>query len=439
MRKMPKYNPIRAGEKQSLGHKDIAMGFMAVIMIMMLVAGGAVALTLTGLFAPAVVENPLIETPADRLNINPPPTVAPAASGRSVAAAGSSSKVSGLSDEQRQQMEQEVRDRNRVVFGHVGDDWEVADVVQIIEEMPPNFKPADYNVTVKKNDLNPNPALPDTWYNVLLLGTDDRSADAIAGRTDVMMIASMNSRTGEIKLSSLARDLYLEIPMLNGKNRLNTAHAYGGPNLAMKAVNTLFDMNVTRYVRVNLHGLVDIISIFGGVDIDLQPGEAEQINYNVAVSEDYEGFVKNPDRVPLKKDQVGVSRLDPLQALGYARIRHLDNDFYRTNRQRVLLDKILQMVLDNQSAPRMLSIVSVMLEHIGTDGTNLPFKEIVSTGMPMISAGIKQIESLSIPVEGSFKYVQESGGESVLEANLKTNKEALHKFIYGEYYPRPAQ
>ncbi|MDR1569039.1 MAG: LCP family protein [Oscillospiraceae bacterium] len=457
MRKMPKYNPIKNGSRNSPDRRDLAMGFMAVVLILSLMACGVVALAITGLFAPAQLTNPLIETPEDRLNISPPPTFPPSASVRTLAALGairanpifqiasSSGKKSGVSEEQRQQIEQETLDKNLQTYSLISDSWEVDDILNIVEDIPAFFVPEQSKVTVKKSELDPNPALPDDWINILLLGTDDRKADASDGRTDVMIVASINPSTGEIKLASLARDIYIEIPMLTGKNRLNAAHAFGGPNLIMKAVNTLFDLNVTRYVRVNLHGLVDIIGVFGGMTIELIPGEAEQINYNVAVSEDFEGFEKNEDRVPLKKDQVGLTKLDPLQTLGYARIRHLDSDLNRINRQRVVLDQLLNMAMSNASPARILQLANIMMPYTAT---NVPISDIVRIGASAVVVGIQPMQSLSIPMDGSFRYEQadensifqddQEESKSVLAINLNANKEALHTFIYGQYIPRPA-
>ncbi|MDR2657156.1 MAG: LCP family protein [Oscillospiraceae bacterium] len=441
MRKIPKYRPIKQ-QKTRVDRRDIALGFMAVILILSLMAGGAIALVMTGVFTPVVLTNPLVEQPSDELNIPPQPTMKPAAGavwvggGVSLQAVGTSGKKSGLSDEQRKELEQQNANENFDAYAAIEDPWDVESVLNAVIdlELPPI--PDDARITVRKDDLNPNSALPDEWTNILLLGTDDRDAQSNTGRTDTIIIASINQATGQIKLTSLARDMFVEVPNLADKQRLNVAHAYGGPNLTMKAINTVFDMNITKYVRVNLHGLVDILSFFGGAWIELIPGEAEQINYNVAVAEDYEGFEKNPDRALLKKDQVGLTKLDPLQAMGYARIRHIDSDLARTNRQRVLLEKLMEMAMEDADPQRLFLLANVIMPYTTT---NLPLSEIVKTAVNMLVSGLKPMEFLSIPLEGSYSYVHADAGEAVLDANITLNKTALHEFIYGQYIARPTK
>jgi LCP family protein required for cell wall assembly len=439
---MPKYRPIAQRQPRS-GPREAAMGFMAVIIILLLMVGGAVTLVMSGVFAPAELINPLVELPTDELSIPPRPTANPEAgraalTGRAVSyqTASTSGKKSGLSDDQREELEQQNQNENFDAYSSIEDAWDVDAVINAVVdlELPPI--PDSARITIRKSDLNPNPALPSDWTNILLLGTDDRDARSNTGRTDTVIIASINQTTGGIKLASLARDMFVDVPNLTDKQRLNAAHAYGGPNLAMKTINTLFDMNITQYVRVNLHGLVDILSVFGGAWIELIPGEAEQINYNVAVAEDYEGFEKNPDRVILKKDQVGLTKLDPLQAMGYARIRHIDSDLARTNRQRALLEKLMEMAMEDANPQRLMLLANVMMPYTTT---NLALSEIVKIAVNMLVAGTGQMEFQSIPLEGSYSYIHADAGEAVLDVNLARNKAALHEFIYGQLIPRPAE
>ncbi|MDR2505875.1 MAG: LCP family protein [Oscillospiraceae bacterium] len=440
-RKIPKYKPIKRRKTRMTG-QNRPMGFVSVLIILTFVVIGAVALYMTGIFDPVVLANPLVETPADQLNIPPMPTRQPEASLPQAAyTIASSAKVSGITAEQREQVKQDIINANLEVYSTITADWDIDQILEAMKDVPDFYVKDTSRIVIRASELNPNKNLPDTWTNILMLGTDDRDANKSDGRTDVMIIASLNSKTGEIKLSSLARDMFVNLPV-GGAHRINEAHAYGGPNLAMKTVNELFDMNITKYVRVNLHGVVDIIDVFGGVDIELQPGEAEQINYNVAVSEDYEGFEKNPDRVPIPKDKVGLTRLDALQALGYARIRHIDSDFARTNRQRALLDKLLGMAFTDASPAKVLLLANVMVPYTAT---NLALSDIVRIGANMVMAGLSPMESLSVPIEGAFKYVQievpsddetAAATASVLDVNLTRNRDAIHTFIYGEVIPR---
>ena len=418
--------------KRHMNAREWFMGFVAFLLVLTIMAGGVLALLISGVFTPRPVVEGLQQEPGD-YELFERERVSWWMRWVSVAHAESGTK-SGVNEEQRQQLIDEVRRSNEDAYTQLRDPWDIDDIMSRIQDEPVFFVPDTARVTIRKNDLNLNTTLPSEWVNILLLGTDDRGEEIHDGRTDAMLIVSLNSVTGEIKLISLARDLYVDIPNLPNKDRLNVAHAYGGPNLAMKAVNTLFDLNITEYFRVNLHGVVEVIDRgFGTVYIDLQPGEAAEINYNVAVSEDYEGFPRDESRKPLSKDQVGITRLDALQALSYARIRHIDSDFGRTNRQRILLDTMLEMAKADASPQKVVLLANIILPYMTT---NIPFTEIVRLGAQMVTAGVQPMDSFSLPIDGSFTFAQADQGESILETNIKTNRDALHQFIYGQVYPK---
>jgi len=294
-------------------------------------------------------------------------------------------------------------------------------------------------VTVDKKDLSVNKNLPDDWLNVLLLATDSRDIKARTGRTDVMIIASIDAKTGEIKLSSLARDLFVEIPKV-GKNRINAAYAFGGPDLAVKTVNSIFEMNIEHYVVVNFHSMASIVDSLGGVDIELADGEYYYINYGVALGEDYEGFAKSAlRRLLTEDDQNTVVHLDGLQAVSFARIRKLDNDLRRSSRQRVLLQTMLNKVMEGAT---LSTIVSVAQSMMGNTATNVPIMLIYQIGGALLKADSLTLSEFSVPMEGTFKNTTEKDRKGtdmiVLTFNQEANVKALHEFIYGQYIPAAA-
>lgn len=294
-------------------------------------------------------------------------------------------------------------------------------------------------VTVDKKDLSVNENLPDDWLNVLLLATDSRDIKARTGRTDVMIIASIDAKTGEIKLSSLARDLFVEIPKV-GKNRINAAYAFGGPDLAVKTVNSIFEMNIEHYVVVNFHSMASIVDSLGGVDIELADGEYYYINYGVALGEDYEGFAKSAlRRLLTEDDQNTVVHLDGLQAVSFARIRKLDNDLRRSSRQRVLLQTMLNKVMEGAT---LSTIVSVAQSMMGNTATNVPIMLIYQIGGALLKADSMTLSEFSVPMEGTFKNTTEKDRKGtdmiVLTFNQEANVKALHEFIYGQYIPAAA-
>lgn len=129
---------------------------------------------------------------------------------------------------------------------------------------------------VQVDDLSVTAGLDSSWRNILLLGQDSRTTGK-SERTDTMVIASINANTGEIKLTSLMRDMYVEIPE-RGTQKINTANYYGGPELAMKTVNENFKLNISEYVIVNFVNFPYIIEKLGGVYEDITEEEMEGIN-----------------------------------------------------------------------------------------------------------------------------------------------------------------
>ncbi len=310
---------------------------------------------------------------------------------------------------------------------------------QVVDESGETPIEDEDTVKVSSKDLSKNTNLPDTWFNVLLMGMDTRKETLAKSRSDVMIIASINAETGEIKLVSLARDLLVDIPTGNiGKNRLNTAFAFGGWQLAVKTINQVFEMNIDYYVAVNFAGVVGFVDTVGGVDIALVGEEWKYINENVAVSEDYEGFAKNTNRRRLTADDSDtLVHLDGLQALGYARIRKMDNDLQRNNRQRILMETMLRKMwpLD---IPKMINLISLAQKYCDL---NVPFtgSRVGKIITNISKASDITLSELSIPLAGTYHgtVVQDHKGSNmdVLEFNRLPNVQALHEFIYGEYIP----
>lgn len=277
---------------------------------------------------------------------------------------------------------------------------------------------ADYRIQVSEDQLNPAQGLDEQWLNVLLIGTDTRENVQNAGRSDTMMICSYHQKTGEVKLTSLARDMWVQIPG-GGNNKLNAAHSFGGPNLLMKTINEIFNLNITKYVSVNFYGLRDIVDSLGGVDIELEAGEASVINQKIVAEFSGERGTLLPSGT------IGVTHLTGLQALQYARIRQLDNDFGRTGRQRKLLGAMLEKV-KQLSLLEQMSFAKTCTEHVST---NISFIELVGIGMNVLNNGVSGFGQLSIPQTEDYHY-DSSGGVSKVIFDRDACIAAIHTFIY---------
>ncbi len=300
-------------------------------------------------------------------------------------------------------------------------------------------------------DLNPN--LPDNVVNILLVGVDGRSEDIESGSKhgDVQIIVSINKDDGSIKMTSVLRDLYVNIPGYRNKNRINVAYSRGGGPLAMRTMNNLFELNIEYYVTINFYGLASIIDGLGGIDIELTKKEANAINAYIKKNlkkGGYDNQDKDYERQPLES-KAGVQHLDGIQAVMYARLRSVDNDFERSNRQRHLLELLLGKVLDGgMSIDKLFGLIESCLPYAETNITPMAMVELAmgvlsSDIMTRLQSGGALLEQQRIPLDETWKYYTTEGGASVVafrtNARRQENVEALHQFIYGAYYPAEAK
>ena len=300
-------------------------------------------------------------------------------------------------------------------------------------------------------DLNPN--LPDNVVNILLVGVDGRSEDIESGSKhgDVQIIVSINKDDGSIKMTSVLRDLYVNIPGYRNKNRINVAYSRGGGPLAMRTMNNLFELNIEYYVTINFYGLASIIDGLGGIDIELTKKEANAINAYIKKNlkkGGYDNQDKDYQRQPLES-KAGVQHLDGIQAVMYARLRSVDNDFERSNRQRHLLELLLGKVLDGgMSIDKLFGLIESCLPYAETNITPMAMVELAmgvlsSDIMTRLQSGDALLEQQRIPLDETWKYYTTEGGASVVafrnNNRRQQNVEALHQFIYGAYYPAEAK
>ena len=323
------------------------------------------------------------------------------------------------------------------------EDEELAAAVEILDAE------IDESVDPTKLDLNKN--LPGNVVNILLVGIDGRTADMDSKNStqhgDVQIIVSINKDEGTIKLTSVLRDLYVTIPGYKSKNRINVAYSRGGGQLAMRTMNNLLELNIQHYVVINFYGLASIIDALGGIDIELTKAEAGAINTYINKNlkkGGYDNQDKNYKRQALEKKN-GVQHLDGIQAVMYARLRTIDNDFKRSERQRHLLELLLGKVLEGGlDMNKLLGLLETCLPYAET---NMSAMDMVSLAMGVLKSDIlKKLESGEpllqqnrIPLDETWKYYTTDGGASVVTFRTtkrqQENVEAIHQFIYGEYIP----
>ena len=206
-----------------------------------------------------------------------------------------------------------------------------------------------------------------------------------------------------------------------GEGKINAANVYGGPELIMRTVNEYFGMNITQYVLVSMQSLVNIIDQIGGITIDVTSAEMNKINQQLEY--DANDFRLN-NYAELTTYGEGT-QLNGNQALAYARIRALDNDYVRTQRQRNVLVAIAKK-LQEVDGGTLINVVMTMCSYVET---NLSLTQITSLATVGLSIDMEAVEQLRLPADGTFTSDTYDGVWSI-RPNFEKNTELLHQFIY---------
>lgn len=263
------------------------------------------------------------------------------------------------------------------------------------------------------------------WWNILLLGSDDRDMSQKSGRTDTVIILSVNQEKSQAKLTSIMRDTWVSIPgRSNGK--INAANVYGGPELAVETVNENFGTDIENYILVNMEDVIKIIDLFGGIDIEISESEKKWTNQYAS---DYLKYSTNYEAYSLDTSlsESGLVHMTGLLAMSFCRDRYTDSDFGRVMRaQKVLLalaEKAQNMELDEtlEIASQVQGIVS----------TNMTDEQIVTLATAVLTIEPETVEQNRIPADGAYQSGTFSG-TWMIRPDLEKNTELLHQYIYGE-------
>lgn len=287
-------------------------------------------------------------------------------------------------------------------------------------------------VTLKTSDLLQSSQV----LNIMLFGEDNKQDDPY-GRTDTMIMLSIDNVHKKLKLTSFQRDTYVYIPG-HGYDKINASYTLGGASLSIKTIQSNFGVKIDRYAVVDFDSFKDIIDTLGGVEMELTKDEIDYINYQM-----YKNDQSGGNRTTIK-EKPGLIKLNGQEALWYARNRGLNigedgneigisgDDWDRTSRQRKLLTK---MVTDLKGAG--LSQIISIVDQIGPKiTTNLKKDEImglVSNALTYINYNITQNY---VPKEGLWYYNSpgdeswEIAGSCIHITDMEAQRKALADFVY---------
>lgn len=259
--------------------------------------------------------------------------------------------------------------------------------------------------------------------NVLLIGNDSRK-NGEDGRSDAMILLSISSKTKTIYMTSLLRDMYVEIPGYKN-NRLNAAYSFGGAELLMDTIEQNFGITLNRYVLVNFEAFANLVDAVGGVDLELTSKEIEYVNGYLV---EYNILTNRPEGTDYMDTSVsGMVHLNGPQALAYSRNRYLGTDFGRTERQRKVLEAIIKK-LPLTLATNPKELFEGLMTNLTTNLTKEECYWLSFRGAAYLGYDIVQN---SIPLEGTYKNTN-IRNMAVLEVDFEANKQFIQQNIYGE-------
>lgn len=231
--------------------------------------------------------------------------------------------------------------------------------------------------------------------NILLLGTDGREKE-LAYRSDCMMIATIDSNNKNIKLTSLARDTYVDIPG-KGKGKLNAAYFWGKEDLLFQTIEENFELKLDKFIQVDFDDLMNIVFILGGVEVDVKEHEVDITNKVIPESYNQCTYSNKGDMKLLNGP--GKQTLNGYQAIAYTRIRYTDSAIQRDERQREVILSIINGIKEKDFSeyPHLLNL---LLPHVST---NLSSTDIINLAFTVYKFGTDNL----VVKQGQFPIIDD--------------------------------
>lgn len=262
----------------------------------------------------------------------------------------------------------------------------------------------------------------DGVYSLLLIGVDTDLPD-VSGRSDTMVLAVLNTREKSIRLISFMRDLYVRIPG-RGHSRLNASYAFGGPDLLVKTIKENFPVRIDGYLAVGFGLMARLTDALGGIDISVTLDELPKLNGILA----YYNYQKGVPQDTGLLENAGEVHLNGLQTMAYARIRKLDNDFVRVERQQ----KVLMALFEKLKEQGMGNLSNLAFGFINEVRTNVSLNTMLALLPDVLAMQEYSVHSLRIPVERGSKSTIKNDAY-ILIPNLKKNAEAIRSFLENKH------
>lgn len=257
--------------------------------------------------------------------------------------------------------------------------------------------------------------------NILLIGTDGRTAED-HGRSDSMVLLSINYKSSTITMTSFMRDMYVSIPEYYD-DKLNASYSHGGASLLLDTIENNFNISIDDCIIVDFSSFIKIVDAIGGVNITVSDSEATEIN-NILISEvnSIAGDERNSDLLT----SGGEYLLNGKQALSYSRIRYVGNaDFERTQRQRTVIDAIIKRV----KTPNLFRVFNFANTTASQITTNINALEMYGLSLQVPYLLTFDLVQQRIPADDTW-YYDDIDGQSVIVVDFEQNTKYLSDTIY---------
>ncbi|MBT2630801.1 LCP family protein [Bacillus sp. ISL-101] len=245
----------------------------------------------------------------------------------------------------------------------------------------------------------------------LLIGVDTRGEQK--SRSDAIILAKYFPEQEKLKLASIMRDSYVKIPgNISGYNKINAAYYYGGRELLKKTIQENFDVKVDHVAVIDFKGFVKMV--------DLLAPEGVAVNVDQEIIDDMS-----------IQASVGKNVLHGEEVLKYVRFRHDDeSDFGRVERQQEVMVQLKTAFINQISSfEGMAALPSIIEQGLSYLDTDIGLKTIMEMGPKAVFHTPETVETLRVPVEGSFKDEIYPQSGAVLEMDSTENKKALQEFF----------
>ena len=257
------------------------------------------------------------------------------------------------------------------------------------------------------------------YYTVAVFGVDSRDGNVEKGAlSDVNMIVNVDRESGDIQLISIYRDMYSMIDEDGKFHKFNQAYVEGGPEQALETLNRNLDLDIKDYITVNWKAVIDAINILGGVDLEITDAEFKYMNSFIAKTVEATGVGS------YELEHAGMNHLDGVQAVAYARLRLMDTDFNRTERQR----KVVSLAFDKAKNANFATLYSILVAVLPQTSTNVGIDNLIPFAKDISKYHLS--ETTGFPFDKDTKKMHKR--DYVVPITLKSNVIALHDMLYGK-------